>query len=456
MKTNRIFQALVLISTIVLSPDVLSQDSDSQKEKEDNTARINSNTTEASQAQAINDQLSKLEAIKTGDPIIDGIVSRYVEYIRDALASTRGLQDTVFLEANKIIESSIAFMDTNEFADLDDVMKENYSEWQEKAMGKLLRMVVLSSDEGTFDNNKQFATIEPRLIELQKILVRIQLSKSEETQKLRINQYESIALDTASDYSLLRRFNAGVGFTYNYLPNVTYSGIVNPNTRQYLSLVNATGTSNIFGTDLVRVGEFSQSFSNTAYPALTLAARMTFVSARLGLPFYSKDTLVNASDSFVALTDSNQRLIVQNQVETEFKPIFDISVSLSILELYEEVRDHYFSSVETRLGSKLSTQIDVGITLGMSAFQLNDKYTSDIRFVSEGSSFYDSTSLGIVTSEVERNLRPISYGLYFNLQPTDTITIGFDIKYYDNDTDGDFVVDVDGTSVSANFTYYFL
>lgn len=455
MKAKKFILHLSLLPFLTISTISFSQDKVAQDEKEESSRQIKENISQANEADRLNDLLSTLESIKTGDPIIDGIVERYTKYIREALASTRGLQETVFVEVNKLIEASIDYIDTDHFNNLTPAQQKSYKTWQDKSMRSLLNMVVLSSDEGTIDNEKAFQSIEPRLIELQKILIKIQESKSEAAQNLRINQFDAIANDTSSDYQLLRRFNAGAGLTYNYLPNLKYTGVISPDLERYLPLVNA-GSGNTYGSALERLGEFEQSFSNTAYPSLTLSAKMGFLSASVGLPFYDSTKTVAASDSFAVLTETNQRLIAKNTVETEFTPVFDANISLSVFDLYEVIRDHYFTADWTRLGTKLSHQLDVGFVFGMSGFKLTDTYTSDIRMVNQGVSFNDSEAVDTVTSKVERNLRPLSYGVYIRLKPSDTIMLGFDFKYFENDTDGNFAVDVDGVAVTANFTYYFL
>lgn len=444
----------ITMITKILTCTIVLLHSASAVADEQNTNALEAVNT-AQQVAGADDLLKALEKYKTGNPIIDTLLEEYTAYIRGILASTRGLQDLVFKDANELIESSIAFLESDEFIKLDANSQKKYIAFQEEAAKLLIEMAVLSSDEGIADNEKAFKSIGPRLSELKKILNKIKGSQNLVAITQRTNQFTKLLNDTESDYRFLKRFNAGVGISYSYLPEVRYTGVVRPDLDRYLPLVDAD-TGNPFNTALSITGEFAQDFSNTSYPSITFSAHMDFISATVAFPFYNDTKVVNATDSQRVQGDTNQRLIAKNTVSTEFKPLFEAGINLSAPDLWQFIKKNkWLTSDDSTLSERLTHQIDFGLHIGVTAFQLEDTFTSDIRMVNQGLSFVDSVAIETVTQKVKRNLRPISFGVYLRLEPADALSIGFDLRYYENDSDGDFVVDVSGTTATVNVTYLF-
>ena len=235
-------------------------------------------------------------------------------------------------------------------------------------------------------------------------------------------------------YLTSKRFLAGIGLAYAYIPTVTYKG----NAKIDLSSFQPTigGGSHTL--------DFTNEFSDKSFQSLSLSAKIPFFTVQALFPLYEEEQTTIIPVEFVDLKDTDRDILFSSTITSKLKMDFDVNIKLSLLELIEKWR-----------GYESSAQMDYGFGVGIIGFQVKDSVVTDIRFRTDTSkSFSDLTTSHTLNSSNDRSHNSLYGIIYYNIELADEFVVGIDFKYYGSNDGKNDSIDVDGFSTSLNVTWY--
>jgi hypothetical protein len=238
-------------------------------------------------------------------------------------------------------------------------------------------------------------------------------------------------------YLSSKRFRAGVGLSYSYLPRINYQATPRVDFSPFQTAASGGSDVVVFNTD----------FSNRSVPALLISAKVPILQLDVGIPD-AKHTETTTTTVQQRAGDADNDLLARTTIKSELKIEYDVSLKVSPLDVYNWWQDKH-----GRRPANL--QFDYGAGIGLTGFQIKDDVSTDVRFRSDpGDVFNDLPAGTTITSSNASSFTTVFASLYFAFRVSDELQLGFETRYYQKDRTSSSEVKVDGATFSLSGIWY--
>lgn len=243
-----------------------------------------------------------------------------------------------------------------------------------------------------------------------------------------------------------RKFRLGLGLAYSYLPAIDFDG------RERIDLSPLIGDL-IGGSDTLL---YQNNFSNQTYTSFIISAEVPFTRIDASFPNFSDTQSIVTP---VQLRGENMDLpqtLVQTTISSKVNVDFDVNAKFSIPDFAKELSKISFFRWLNRTG-KISDygQFDYGFGIGFTGFDLENSFSTDVRFRTDPSTPFNGLAEGeILESNNSLNFNA-PYGIVFvDFEFTDELQVGIEFRLYDDTTNQNTAIKIDDFTVNLNFAWY--
>lgn len=234
-----------------------------------------------------------------------------------------------------------------------------------------------------------------------------------------------------------KRFRAGLGLSYSYLPKVSYMGNQRIDYSAYQSTISG-------GSDLL---QFKNEFANFAYPSLSLSAQVPYMRVDANFSNAKETRTTITPVQFRDIDETDTDILSRSTVTSDLHVEFELSAKASLTEIWEKMRSSDNEPVRER-------RFDLGFGIGLTGFRVEDSVSTDIRFRTDDSSFEELPVGATLTSSSTNSFNTPFLVADLALKISDELHAAFEFRYYDDGTSSNREVSVDGVTMSLAFVWY--
>jgi hypothetical protein len=249
----------------------------------------------------------------------------------------------------------------------------------------------------------------------------------------KVDFYEELDFFT-DKYLKSSRFQAGLGFSYSYTPQISYKTNTDVDLSPF-SPQTGSETTNIM---------FEQEFSNKSYLNFEIAAKLPYLELGLSVPSYSETSKIVAPVKEELLFGTeNQFAIYQSSIESTLKVEYDFSIRVPLLGNYKKIKS----------SRALNKQMDWGIILGVTGFNVQDRIISDVRFRNDATAFNDLPQGQSLETKRDTSFQALYYGAYYEFEFVDELYMTVDVRWHESPNNDGSQINVDGFTSSLRLIY---
>lgn len=227
-----------------------------------------------------------------------------------------------------------------------------------------------------------------------------------------------------------RRFRAGLGLEYSYLPKISHTAAQRVDLSPFQSVPAPRRQRDNLLAD----------FSNTSFASLVLSARVPYVQIDAVFP-NSEVERVDATP-IQLLADPSREIFFRSTITSKLDIEYELSVRVSLSDFFQ--------------ADGRAARHHGGIGVGLTGFDIEDTGVTDIRFRTNGMTTpFDDLPPGETIESAEKNSfnNPFLFAFY-SVEISDTLQVGVELRAYDSDTSSGSEVAVDDVTVSIGATWY--
>ena len=352
----------------------------------------------------------------------DDLATEAIEVINNLLVSVRADQDSIYTFARTINRN------------IDDIADENgnpcCTDFKENIRSITQELLRDSYTNDLFQNANLSNQIKIRLPLL--IEDSLKLKKSNETTR---DDFEEELELLAGRYLNSKRFRAGIGLSYSYLPSVRFDGFERIDLSPFAQ--NRLG-----GADRL---QYTSDFSSKSFPSFMLSAKVPYVQIDASFPVFNYTNTIVSGVQFHGADSSGEEILSRSTVKSELNVDYDFSVKLSftdIVDLFQQGRSSNY-------------QFDAGLGIGLTGFSLENSITTDVRFRTDmTTTFNEIQSNEMVASNNDLSFNTPYVVGYYNFEISDEFHVGMNLRYYTESKTSGIEIDVDDITVSLTVQWF--
>jgi hypothetical protein len=238
-----------------------------------------------------------------------------------------------------------------------------------------------------------------------------------------------------------KRFGAGVGFQYLYLPVMSYptAAAVDLSPFQTLDNFGSSGRTT-----------FIVDFSNVSSPAVVVTAKVPYGQVDVAFPSETVSPAITTSVTRIAMSrnSASPDLLVRTTLESKLKLEFDLGGILWIGEGYDRLKRGDGDQVVAR-------RWDIGLGYGTTGFQIDEKFSTDVRVRSDPAKTYNElASSGVIVTSTRRSFHVPSYRTQVKLVVSDELHLDLVYRRFRRTTIDTGPININGFSIGLTATWY--
>jgi hypothetical protein len=400
---------------------VKSEEPTKQEEPKKETAE----SKEVKQAGKISEgELNALLATRLTD-LQKAAAERALRVIRQIIEETRATQATVLTSTDAIRDGLLALQ-------LQSTCDNDCAAFLKAARTRIDALRAMGFSDDLFQNKHLAHLVQVRLPRLQSQMVSLLIDDSVSAQR-REDFLDELTLITER-FQTTRRFRAGIGVSYWYLPKVHYVD------KQSVDLtafdpapVNGSGGT-LFNTE----------FDNRSVPSVVLSADVPFVQVDLAIPVQEVKQTIQTSVQDVPSSGGGD-LLVRTIVNAELIGEFDLGFKFSLLETYRYIR-----------GQRLDRdRYDVGFGVGMTGFRIRNLAETEVKQRTNPSETFDQLPAGsIVPTATDRTFNVLFISGFSGIRLSDEFSLSLEARCYRGKGTSTTGIALSRFSTTVSFTWY--
>ncbi len=237
-----------------------------------------------------------------------------------------------------------------------------------------------------------------------------------------------------------RRFRAGIGAEYIYMPKVSYAAAANIDLTPFQSSGAPVGGNTGFVVD----------FGNQSTPATRIVASGSGMEVAVALPSdgQSREFVTSVQHAAVSGTESSPDLLYRTTLTSRLKPEFDASLSFSLLYALNLIRD---KPEEERERDRISYHLGIGMT----GFRIDESSTTDVRQRSNpAQTFNDLSTTGTTVSSRRISFKSAYWNADARFVVSDESQLGLSYRrYFGRKSEDETSPRVSGYALSIYFVW---
>lgn len=287
--------------------------------------------------------------------------------------------------------------------------------------------------------------------------------KSSDTQEHelsdRMNIFKSDLTELSSKYINTRKFYAGVGMSYAYIPQIFLRSNYNLDFTMFDPTLGNDGNSGLVdsGTQFI-----DSNFSNFGYPALRFTVDIPYISVDLMLS--NKDVSVVDSSAVASQNTGleSEAILFKTDINSTLSLDYDAQVRLSLKDLTAEFDTHFRpnrgnGSVTDKFVNKLLSQIDFGLGVGLTGFGIKNRISTDFRLKRSNDFNFNELETLEIRHQSSRNSFRVSYwNAFATFEVSDQIMASLEYRFYDNIRKDRESLGIEGNTLTFSFIYFVL
>jgi hypothetical protein len=268
--------------------------------------------------------------------------------------------------------------------------------------------------------------------------------------KLTAPGYDDLRDDFLQELTLLsdrflrsRRFRAGIGLSYAYLPTLRYMDVERVDFSPYQSAPSGGADAVIFNTQ----------FTDQSLPALILSAKVPYLQLDIEVPKLKHEQSI-ATPVQQRPGDGNNDLLARTTVNAKLSVEYEASAKLSFMDVWQAIQDRKCKDAPVDCKSNYY-QYDFGLGIGMTGFRIKNDVSTDVRFRSDPTQVFNDLQPGAtITSKSDSAFNTIFLTAFYTFRISDEFQLGIDARYYDKKKVGSREVDIEGLTAGFSAVWY--
>ena len=350
--------------------------------------------------------------------------------VLDALLKTaRADQEAVYLFVRSINRN----IDALTRADACKAEKKKCEDFETEIRKINHKLMKASYTDPLFQNKHLSYQIKTRM----PLLIADSLKLHEDNSAARRKDFEDELRLLSDRFLSARRFRAGIGLSYSYLPTLTYQASPRVDFSPFQTASSGGADTVLFNTEL----------SDRSVRALALSAKVPWVQLDVSIPDL-KHTQTTTTTVQQRPGDADNDLLARTTIDSELRVEYDASVNVCVMDVVNWFREVY--DKPTR-----NYQFDFGFGVGMTGLEIKDSVSTDVRFrTNPASTFNDLPPGAMITSGETNTFNAVFGSVHASFRISDEIQVGVQTRFYEKDRVSDSEIDVDGVTISLSALWY--